>query len=167
MIDPSWVQMMSRYNQWQNQNLYSAADTLSDDDRRTDRGAFFKSIHGTLSHILWADRVWLARFRGQPVNFGTIAQSPEMIGDWGTLKAERTKMDQDIQEWASLIESADLCGELVFYSVSMDKEVRSERGLCVVHMFNHQTHHRGQAHALLTASGVTPSATDLPLMPAD
>ena len=55
MIDPSWVQMMSRYNQWQNQNLYSAADTLSDDDRRTDRGAFFKSIHGTLSHILWAD----------------------------------------------------------------------------------------------------------------
>lgn len=165
MITPAWVQMMSRYNCWQNQNLYSAADSLSDGERRADKGAFFKSIHNTLSHLLWADRVWMARFLGQQLNYGTIADSVSKFGDWEELKTEREKSDRDIRSWAANVKSDELTGELVFYSASRNMEIRSERGLCVVHMFNHQTHHRGQVHALLTGFGVTPGDTDLPLMP--
>ena len=62
MIDTAYVQRMARYNRWQNRNLYGVADTLSDDERRRERGAFFGSIHKTLSHLLWADRIWMSRF---------------------------------------------------------------------------------------------------------
>ena len=62
MIDPAYVQRMARYNRWQNANLYGVADTLSDEERRRERGAFFGSIHKTLSHLLWADRIWMSRF---------------------------------------------------------------------------------------------------------
>ena len=62
MIDPAYVQRMARYNRWQNANLYGVADTLSDEERRRERGAFFGSIHKTLSHLLWADQIWMSRF---------------------------------------------------------------------------------------------------------
>ena len=61
MITPGYVQRMARYNRWQNENLYGAADELSDEARRMDRSSFFKSIHATLSHILWADQIWMSR----------------------------------------------------------------------------------------------------------
>ena len=66
MITTAHVASMARYNRWQNQNLYTAADGLSDEERKCDRGAFFKSIHGTLSHILFGDQIWLHRFAGLP-----------------------------------------------------------------------------------------------------
>ena len=62
MIDPAYVQRMARYNRWQNANLYGVADTLPDEERRRERGAFFGSIHKTLSHLLWGDQVWMSRF---------------------------------------------------------------------------------------------------------
>src|SRR5262245_41939313 len=66
MIDLAYVQCMARYNRWQNDNLYGVADTLSDAERRRDRGAFFGSIHATLNHLLWADRIWMSRLAGTP-----------------------------------------------------------------------------------------------------
>ena len=66
MIDVHYVRCMARYNRWQNENLYGAADTLSDAERRGDRGAFFGSIHATLNHLLWADRIWMSRLAGTP-----------------------------------------------------------------------------------------------------
>ena len=64
MIDPAYVQRMARYNRWQNENLYGVADRLSDEERRRERGAFFGSIHQTLSHLMWGDRIWMSRFAG-------------------------------------------------------------------------------------------------------
>jgi uncharacterized damage-inducible protein DinB len=66
MIDLGYVQRMARYNRWQNDNIYGVADTLPDTERRRDRGAFFGSIHATLSHLLWADRIWMNRLAGTP-----------------------------------------------------------------------------------------------------
>ena len=75
MIDPTYAQRMARYNRWQNANLYAAADTLSDDERRRERGAFFGSIHQTLSHLLWADRIWMSRFTDVPSPGASIPES--------------------------------------------------------------------------------------------
>src|SRR5258707_13139620 len=93
MIDVPYVQCMARYNRWQNENLYGAADTLSDAERRRDRGAFFGSIHATLNHLLWADRIWMYRLAGTPRPGGGIPESGAFYDDWNQLKHELTGFD--------------------------------------------------------------------------
>ena len=85
MIDRAYVQRMARYNRWQNENLYGVADSLSDDERRRERGAWFGSIHKTLSHILWADCSWMGRFTDLPRPTVGIAESVSLYPDWDVL----------------------------------------------------------------------------------
>jgi len=100
MIDVHYVQCMARYNRWQNENLYGAADTLSDAERRRDRGAFFGSIHATLNHLLWADRIWMSRLAGTPQPDGGIPESVALHSDWDELKRERKAFDAVVIDWA-------------------------------------------------------------------
>src|SRR5579872_7596048 len=93
MIDRAYVQRMARYNRWQNENLYGTADRLSDAERRRERGAFFGSIHKTLSHLLWADRIWMSRFTDVPRPSGGIPESVSLYPDWEKLKSERSDFD--------------------------------------------------------------------------
>ncbi len=165
MIDVPFVRTMARYNAWQNQSLYGCADRLSDDERRRDRGAFFGSIHGTLNHILWGDRIWMHRLAGFPRPEGGIRESPGAIASWAALKQARAALDEAIRAWADTLDGVWLAGELAYYSAAAACEIRKPRGLLVTHMFNHQTHHRGQVHCLLTQCGLMPDDTDLPLMP--
>lgn len=165
MIDAEHIQLMARYNQWQNRNLYTAAAILSDEARKSDRGAFFKSIHGTLSHILWADRVWMNRFDGWERLSLPQSVSGDMISDFETLNAERERDDARIIDWANALPKGDLRGPLTFFSGAMQANVSMPYWTCVTHFFNHQTHHRGQAHALITSAGGVPHDTDLFLMP--
>ena len=163
MTDPVYVRTMARYNRWQNGSLYAAADTLSDEARRQDRGAFFKSIHATLNHLLWADTMWMSRFSDVARPTGTLRDSAFFVDDWTTLKRERAVMDERIAAWAEKIDAAALSGELKWRS-SIGTDVVNARWLAVAHFFNHQTHHRGQVHAMLTAAGAKPEDTDLILM---
>jgi uncharacterized damage-inducible protein DinB len=165
MIDIGYVQSMARYNRWQNANLYGTADSLSDAERRRDRGAFFGSIFATLNHLLWADRIWMSRLAGTPKPAGGIPESVSLYGDWPDLKRERSTFDAVMIEWADRLEPAALAGELTYYSGAIKAEVRKPRWLLITHMFNHQTHHRGQVHCMLTQAGGRPSDTDLPFMP--
>jgi uncharacterized damage-inducible protein DinB len=165
MIDPGYVQRMARYNSWQNGNLYGVADTLSDAERKRARGAFFGSIHATLNHLLWGDRIWMSRLAGTPRPEGGIAQSVAIYGDWNDLKRERAAFDAVMLDWADRLDAAALEGDLVYYSGAIKAEVRKPRWLLVMHMFNHQTHHRGQVHCMLTQAGGKPGDTDLPFMP--
>lgn len=165
MITLPHVQHLARYNAWQNANLYGAADLLSDAERRRERGAFFGSIHGTLNHVLWGDRIWMHRFAGTPKPAGAIKDSPRHVEDWHDLKAQRSAFDATIIEWASTLDPAWLEDDLAWYSGAVGREMAKPRWLLVAHMFNHQTHHRGQAHCLLTQAGARPGATDLPFMP--
>jgi uncharacterized damage-inducible protein DinB len=165
MIDGAYVRLMARYNRWQNDNLYGAADGLADDERRRDRGAFFRSIHETFSHLLWADRMWTSRFSGAPRIGGSIKESVSLYPDWEPLKEERRRADADIVIWATGVEDAWLAGDLVWYSAAAQREFSQPRWAAVVHFFNHQTHHRGQIHAMLTQAGAKPGDTDLMLMP--
>ena len=165
MITPAHAQLMADYNKWQNASIYGAAAAMSDEERRRDRGAFFKSIHGTLSHVLWGDRMWLSRFTGSPAPAIAIAASPGLVEDWDMLRAERDKTDAQILAWTAAMTPADLEGDLAWFSGAAQREFTLPRWLLVTHFFNHQTHHRGQAHAMLTAAGAKPADTDIPFMP--
>ncbi len=162
MISPEHVRLMARYNAWQNQSLYEAASTLDDAARKADRGAFFGSIHATLSHLLWGDLVWMSRFAGTPRPAApNIGASAEMIGNWEELKRERVKTDEAISRWAANIGEDWLGDHLTWYSGAAGREVSKPCWFLVTHFFNHQTHHRGQVHAMLTAAGARPDDTDL------
>jgi uncharacterized damage-inducible protein DinB len=165
MIDLGYVQRMARYNRWQNANLYGVADGLPDAERRCARGAFFGSIHATLNHLLWADRIWMSRLAGTPRPEGGIPESVSLHGDWAELKREREAFDTTMVDWADRLDAAALAGELAYYSGAIKAEVRKPKWLLVTHMFNHQTHHRGQVHCMLTQAGGKPGDTDLPFMP--
>jgi len=164
-MSPEWVQMMARYNGWQNFSHYTAAKGLSDAERRADRGAFFGSIHRTLSHLLWADQIWMSRFDDGAPPECPISQSADMVEDWETLCHDQAVMDQRILTWAEGVKPEALSGEMTWYSGAMDADVTRSRMLVFTHFFNHMTHHRGQIHAMLTAAGAKPDDTDLFFMP--
>lgn len=165
MITPEYVQTMARYNAWQNRSLYNAADGIGEATRRQDRGVFFGSVHATLSHLLWADTIWMSRFDGWDAPEGGIVDSPAFVDDWQELTARRVKADARIEDWAARVNEADLVGDLTWYSITLGQDISKPCALTIVHLFNHQTHHRGQVHAMLTAAGARPDDTDLPFMP--
>lgn len=166
MITPDYCRLMARYNRWQNRSLYAAADTLDDDARRLDRGAFFGSIHGTLSHLIWGDHAWMSRLDGWDAPKGGIGDTQRFVEDWDELRSKRRITDARISRWADGLRPADLAGPFAWYSAAAQRQVETTRAICAVHFFNHQTHHRGQVHAMLTAAGARPPEdTDLALMP--
>ncbi len=167
MITPAFAQTMARYNRWQNQSLYAAAARLTDTQRHENRGAFFGSVHGTLCHLLFGDGAWMWRFTNdealRPAAMST-AETATFIADWAQLQAERSTMDTRILSWAETLTPDDLAGDLTYFSVTANRQSTKPMGLLVAHMFNHQTHHRGQVHALLTGFGLATEDTDLPAM---
>jgi uncharacterized damage-inducible protein DinB len=164
MIEPAFVRTMAHYNAWQNDNLYAAAASLSDEARRLERGAFFGSIHGTFCHLLWGDRMWLSRFAGTPKPSVPGSESARMIEEWSELLAERRATDALIGEWSATLSPDWLAGDLTWVSGISRRELTKPRAMLVMHFFNHQTHHRGQVHAMLTAAGAKPGDTDLMLI---
>ena len=167
MITPAYLQHMARYNRWQNGSIFSAADGLSDSDRRADRGAFFTSVHGTLSHLLWGDTIWMARFDGGEPPDVSIKDSAGWVPDWDDLKSRRHAMDARIIDWSAGVPPSAIDGNLEWFSGATQRHISQPKSVCLMQLFNHQTHHRGQVHAMLTAAGAKPDDTDLPFMPAD
>jgi len=165
VIDTAYAATMARYNRWQNENLYEAAGFLDDAARRADRGAFFGSIHGTLCHLLWGDRMWMHRFADIPRPAGRITDSPTAIEGWEELSAQRRAFDAVILDWAVALDPGWLAEDMTWVSSNGDRQFTTPRSLLVTHFFNHQTHHRGQVHAMLTAAGAKPDDTDLIFMP--
>jgi uncharacterized damage-inducible protein DinB len=123
-----------------------------------------------LSHIVFGDQVWLYRFTGdetfKPVGATTIAESVTGFPNWADLKLRRVALDDTIISWAVRMTPADLLGDVTWYSGAMGRDVTRPKWELVTHMFNHQTHHRGQVHCLLTQFGQKPEDTDIPFMPA-
>ena len=161
MIAPAYVRIMAQYNSEMNRRIYAAAAQLTDDQRRVDRGLFWQSLHGTLCHLLWADRQWMSRLDGWPPNTVPNPQSPTLIHDFAALRAARVEADAKIEAFAARIDEAWLEEDLTWWSGAAKKEMRKEKRGLMVHFFNHQTHHRGQVHAALTICGVDPGDTDL------
>ena len=167
------IALLARYNAWMNTKLYDAAATLSQQALALDRGAFFGSILGTLNHIVVGDTLWLKRFATLPVQPAALAtleavrQLPNPAGldevlftDLTALRQRRTLLDEAISAWVAALTAADLAANLDYANtkgVAQNKPVDS----LLLHFFNHQTHHRGQATTLLAQAGVDVGVTDL------
>jgi uncharacterized damage-inducible protein DinB len=141
--------MFAGYNAWCNERLYDAAATVSDADYRADRGAFFKSLHGTLNHLLLGDRIWMNRFTGEFVLPKTLDEI--LYDDFAALRADRRRMDSSITCYIDGLSDADL-GKIIRYrTFSKPADIEQVLANALDHFFNHQTHHRGQAHVLLSS----------------
>lgn len=163
MITREYCELMARYSRWMNQRLYPLCDAMPDGERKRDRGAFFGSIHGTLNHLLWADRMWLGRFVGPPCTHPAFGA--DMFANFDELEREREATDRAMLEWAGSVSVEWLGSPLEYASVVDGKVRRLPREIAVVHMYNHGTHHRGQLTTLLKQAGIDPGVTDLPWVP--
>ena len=141
--------MFAGYNAWCNERLYDAAATLSEADYRADRGAFFKSVHGTLNHLLLGDVIWMHRFTGE----GTLPKTLDEIlhDDFAALRTARRTMDASIKCYVDGLSEADLSATIRYRTFSNPADIEQVLAPALDHFFNHQTHHRGQAHALLSS----------------
>ena len=145
----SRYRMFAAYNAWCNKRLYDAAALVADADYRADRGAYFKSLHGTLNHLLVADRIWMKRFTGvgeQPPSLDAI-----LYDDFAALRAARRSQDVLISRYINALDNEALAGTIRYRTVVNPQTVEQALAPALDHFFNHQTHHRGQAHALLSA----------------
>ncbi|MEQ1753481.1 MAG: DinB family protein [Micropepsaceae bacterium] len=165
VVGPAYVRMMAAYNAEMNRRLYAAAGRLSDAQRRENRGAFWGSIHGTFSHLIWGDHIWMSRFDGWNRPSFTAKQAADMYADHATLLAARTEADARISDWANRVDQSWLGQDLTWFSGAAAREITLPRGILMTHFFNHQTHHRGQAHALITSFGEDTGDTDLMIIP--
>ena len=141
--------MFGGYNEWANQRLYDAAAQLSDEQYRSDRGAFFKSVHGTLNHLLATDRIWMQRFTGE----GTAPDRLDVIlhETLDGLRFAREAEDRRIVGYVEGLDDTRLAGTIRYRRVSTPEVFEQPLAPALAHWFNHQTHHRGQVHALLTS----------------
>lgn len=165
MIVPEYVRVMARYNAWQNGQMKAALEALPEAALREERGAFFGSILATLNHLLWGDWIWMARFDGGNGPPGGIPESVELTPSFSEWAIARFRMDGRIMGWADQLQAVNLTGDLEWFSGAQGRIVAKPMGLCVTHMFNHQTHHRGQLHAMATAAGAGGWVSDLAFMP--
>lgn len=164
MISAEYCRLMARYNTWQNASLVAAADGLTHEDRWKDRGAFFQSIAATLNHLYWADALILERLKGNARPEETIKHSLTSPSDWEAFKALRLQRNEEIETWSARLRDADLNGMLVWYPGDGSTRIEKSKTLVAIQLFNHQTHHRGQVHAMLTAAGAEPEPTDVHLL---
>ena len=164
------IGLLAAYNAWMNAGIYDAAAKLPAPELATDRGAFFKSIIGTLNHIVVADTIWLKRFATHPARHPALEPLRKtampasldhiLFVDLPALRAHRDSLDATIQQWIAELTDTDL-QHVLHYSNMKGVPAQKRFGALLVHFFNHQTHHRGQAGTLLFQAGVDVGITDL------
>lgn len=150
---------MSEYNAWCNQRIYESVSSLSDAEYRADRGAFFKSIHNTLNHLLATDRIWMKRFTNEgeaPTALDTI-----LFESFPDLRNAREVEDARILAFAKGLSEEAMRGRFRYTPISDPVAVEEPLIPALFHLFNHQTHHRGQVHCMLTGLGYEAPSLDL------
>lgn len=160
---PKQFRALATYNRWMNSRLYDSCGQLTVDQRKQDVGAFFKSVHGTLNHLLLADRIWMGRFTGSPIAVASLDE--ELYRDFAELRQAREREDERIETWVNQLTEERLQGDLSYVSQVNPQPRHYPLWLAVTHFFNHQTHHRGQVTTMLSQFGIDPGVTDLIWMP--
>ena len=152
-------QMMARYNRLANERLYDCCAQLSDAERKKNRHAFFKSIHATLNHIMVGDRNWMTRFEGGVASSAHL--DAILYEDFDELRAARVREDERIERFAAALSDEFLAGEIA-YVTNAGTQRRNPTRILLAHLFNHETHHRGQVHDMLSQAGIATPVLDLP-----
>lgn len=163
MINAEYCRVMADYNLWMNTRLFELCRSIDDAERKSDRGAFFGSIHRTLNHILYGDLAFMSRFTGNPAVVPELGV--ELHDDFDELWQSRSSLDKRILDWSSTL-TANWLEEELTYTSKVDGLTRTvPRWVLVVHMLNHQTHHRGQITTILSQMDLDVGTTDIPFMP--
>ncbi len=152
-MTPELARQWATYNAWMNEQIFGACETISDEKRKADLGAFFKSIHATLVHILVSDKLRMHQF--DPTNmFWPGADKTDDFEDWAALWAERRRCDAEITRWAHTL-TPDMLARPVQTGCWVDERQHVyPLGLLLMHSCNHGAHHRGQVTTLMWQLGV-------------
>lgn len=151
--------MMAGYNAWANATLYAACAKVSDADYKADQGAFFRSLHGVLNHILLTDRIWGARFNGRTAPSWTL--DTILFDDFGALRVAREVEDGKLVDFVARLDEEQLAADFRWTRKADGMQVAQPLWAALAHLFNHQTHHRGQAHDVLSRLGHEAPSLDL------
>ncbi|MCB2099953.1 MAG: damage-inducible protein DinB [Rhodobacterales bacterium] len=157
-MTPDHARRLARYNAWANKRLYAACALLPENAYYQDRGAYFGSLHGTLNHILVGDRAWMGRLTKTDPHLKSLDQI--LYDTFMALRAARQAEDEAIVAYTETLKPADM-RRVVRYRAMAGTPHEDPVGLILAHMFNHGTHHRGQAHGLLSQVPMEPPALDL------
>ncbi|MEQ1953228.1 DinB family protein [Mesorhizobium sp. CN2-181] len=152
-------EMFAAYNRWANQHVYEAAANLTPEEFNRDTGAFFKSAMGTLNHLLVTDRIWMKRFSG--LGDAPTALDAILFTDFTKLRPARIAEDERISDWIGSLTAKQLAGRFTYTTLSDMRTISQRLAPALAHVFNHQTHHRGQMHAILTTLGKPSVSLDL------
>lgn len=164
VLSVEYCKTMARYNVWQNGSQSAVLAQISPAELKKNRKAFFGSIMATCNHLLWADQIWMSRIDGGMAPTGGIEDSVDLHDDVQLMLGDRMRTDARITRWAEKLTHVQLVGPLVWTN-SQGKSKTMSKAICIAHFFNHQTHHRGQIHAMLTAAGKSVGPTDLLMLP--
>ncbi|MEH6630691.1 MAG: DinB family protein [Halopseudomonas aestusnigri] len=156
-MTPDEVIQLSHYNAWANKTLYDTCSELSDTEYKLERKSYFGSIHNTLNHILVGDRIWFGRLENVPEN---LALEDILYDDFNNLKSARETEDQRIISYAEAIIQKTLDGNLDYQNIAGNSH-SDPMSAIIRHVFNHQTHHRGQVHCLLSQTDIAPPSLDI------
>jgi len=163
MFPKNYYQLMAEYNQWMDSKIYAVCIDIPDDLRKKDMGAFFKSVHSTLNHIYYGNLAWIERLRDN--TFTPRQIGVDLYDDFKELKEAQEKMDSDIIDWADSLTQEKL-NQTFDYVSNVENFIRQlPVWVLATHMFNHQTHHRGQVTTLIKQLGYEPGITDIPWLP--
>jgi uncharacterized damage-inducible protein DinB len=154
--------MFAAYNRWANQRLYKAAMALPDSEYRGQRGAFFGSLHGTLNHLVVTDRIWLQRFTGAGPIHTRLDEVP--FDDREALATSRAAEDERIVGYVDGLDDAALGATFTYRTITNPRDITQPLAPALSHFFNHQTHHRGQAHCLVSQIAGNDAAPSLDLI---
>lgn len=170
MSERALFALMAEYNESMNQKLYAAAAQLSIEQLAEDKGAFFGSLIGTLNHIVAGDTIWLRRFATHPESYSALRPvlamdapaglTARFSDDLAQLGLQRARLDRIICEWVAQL-TDDGLPHALHYKNTKGVPGQKRYASLILHFFNHQTHHRGQATTLLSQAGVDIGMTDL------
>ena len=154
---------LAKYNGWMNEQLYTVCADIPDHERKAEHGAFFGSVHGTLNHLLLADRIWLGRF--QKIPYPATRLDDILYEDFAELRDARRREDARISTWTATLDEAALSLPMIYIGIVEPSKRACTLWMAATHFFNHQTHHRGQVTTLLAQMNVDYGATDMIAMP--
>ena len=157
-MSESYILTFAHYNAWANRRLYDACAALPEAEYMKPRQAIFGSIHGTLNHLLVGDRIWLARIEHRPPP--KLALDQILYGDLVALRVARQAEDEHLINLVAGIAERSLDHPLAYANLAGERHQTPLR-LVLAHLYNHQTHHRGQVHGMLSMTSVPPPPLDL------
>ena len=152
-------QLLANFNTWANEKIMTSCKKLTETEYKKDRRAFFSSIHGTLNHLLVVDRAYISRIEGKDHGLKSLDQI--LYGNLFQLEEARIKEDKRLVDLVNNLSEESIHKEITYNGFETGKTTYTINTILIT-LFNHQTHHRGQIHNMLSQAGIKIPQVDIP-----